>query len=105
MALSFPDKDPEEVLDYPVQFDDWLVDGCDIDGVSSPPTVVQEGTSTPGGLTDLIVDNVFVAGKSIVVWLSSGTGGEKYTFKITADDTGSPTRTVIRRVVIKVKDK
>ena len=105
MALSWPPKDPQEVLDYPVQFNDWLVEGCDIDGVGTPPTVVQEGTSTPGGLTDLIVDNVFVAGKSIVTWLSAGTSGESYVFKMTALDTGSPARTVVRRIKIKVKDK
>lgn len=102
MALSWPPKDPEEVLDYPVQFDDWLVAGCDI---AAGPTVALEGTSTPGGLSDLTVDNTFVAGKSIVVWLSSGTDGETYTFKITAIDTGTPVRTVVRRVKIKVKLK
>lgn len=105
MALSFPDKDPEEVLDYPVSFKDWLIPGCDIDGVTKPPTVVQEGTSTPNGLTDLVIDNVFVAGQSIVIWLSAGTSGESYLFKITADDTANPIRTVVRRVKIKVKDK
>jgi hypothetical protein len=105
MALVWPDKDPEEVLDYPVSFKDWLVEGCDIDGVSNPPTVVQEGTSTPNGLTDLIVDNVFTAGKQIVTWLSAGTAGDSYLFKITADDTGTPVRTVVRRVKIKVKEK
>ena len=35
MALSFPDKDPEEVLDYPTNFTDWLVTGCDIDGTEA----------------------------------------------------------------------
>jgi hypothetical protein len=102
MALVWPAKDPEEVLDYPVQFDDWLVPGCDL---AVGATVVQEGVSEPGGLTNLLVDAVFVAGKSLVVWLSSGTDGETYTFKIDADDTGTPVRTVIRRVKIKVKQK
>ena len=102
MALKWPDKDPEEVLDYPVQFDDWLVDGCDI---ATGASVVQEGVSVEGGLTDLAVDNVFVVGKSIVTWLSGGTSGEKYTFKLTATDTGNPIRTVVRRIVIKVKTK
>lgn len=102
MALSWPDKDPEEILDYPIQFDDWLIPGCDI---AAGATVVQEGVSLNGGLTDLIVDNVFVSGTSLVVWLSLGTIGEKYTFKVTAQDTGTPTRTVVRRVTIKIKAK
>ena len=102
MALSWPNKDPEEVLDYPVQFTDWLVEGCDI---ASGAAVVQEGTSEPGNLTDLAVDGVFVAGKAIITWLSGGTSEETYTFKITADDTGTPVRTVVRRVKIKIKTK
>ncbi len=102
MALTWPNKDPQEILDYPVQFDDWLVVGCDI---AAGASVVLEGSSTPGGLVDLIVDNVFVAGKSIVTWLSAGTDGETYTFKITAQDTGTPIRTVVRRVKIKIKVK
>lgn len=102
MALAWPNKDPEEVLDYPVQFDDWLIPGCDI---AAGATVVQEGLSTPGGLVDLAVDGVFVSGKAIVTWLSAGTDGETYTFKITANDTGTPVRTVVRRVKIKIKVK
>ena len=109
MALKWPDKDPEEILDYPVQFDDWLVAGCDILGGSPGPKVEQEGVSDPGTsvspLIPIVVDEVYVAGKSIVVWLSGGTVGEKYTFKITAQDTATPARTVIRRVTIKVKEK
>lgn len=102
MALSWPPKDPEEVLDYPVQFNDWLITGLDI---ATGATVVQEGVSVPGGLTDLVVDGVFVSGKSVVTWLSAGTAGEAYTFKITATDTGNPIRTVVRRVKIKIKAK
>ena len=102
MAIVWPNKDPEEVLDYPVQFDNWLVQGCDI---AASPTVAQEGVSTPGGLTDITVDNVFVAGKAIVTWLSSGTDGETYIFKMTAMDTATPVRTVVRRIKIKIKAK
>ena len=104
MALKWPNKDPEEILDYPLQFDDWLVSGADIEG-APPPTVVQEGFSVPGGLTDIVVDSIAVAGKSIVTFLSLGTNGEKYTFKVVAQDTLTPTRTVVRRVTITVKEK
>lgn len=102
MALVWPQKDPEEILDYPVQFDDWLIAGLDI---AAGATVVQEGVSSPSGLTDIVVDGVFVSGKAIVTWLSLGTSGETYTFKITAQDTGTPIRTVVRRVKIKIKEK
>lgn len=102
MALKWTDKDPDEVLDYPVDFEDWLVPGCDI---AAGATVIQEGTSIPGGLTDIVVDSVFVVGPRIVTWLSGGTIGESYTFKVTANDTATPIRTVIRRAKIKIKAK
>lgn len=104
MALKWPNKDPEEVLDYPVQFNEWLISGYDIQDTPGP-TVTQEGTSDPGGLVDLIVDNIFVSGKSIITWLSGGTAGETYTFKMTAQDNATPTRTVVRRIKIKVSNK
>jgi len=107
MALKWPDKDPQEILDYPIDLSLWLTTGSDIEATAPAPAVVQEGTSDPGGLTDIVVDNVFVAGKQIVVWLSLGTKDETYTFKATIADnqTAPQKRTLIRRVKIKVKEK
>ncbi len=105
MALVWPAKDPEEVLDYPVDLSLWLTTGSDIEPTTPIPTVAQEGVSDPGGLTDILVDNVFVSGKLIVVWLSSGTDGETYTFKATIADNQSNQRTLVRRIKIKVKLK
>ncbi len=102
MTLKWTNKDPEEILDYPVDFSDWVVDGADI---APGVTVVQDGVSIPTGLTDLIVDNIFVTGKIVVTWLSGGTIGESYTFKITAQDNCVPVRTAVRRAKIKIKAK
>lgn len=104
MALKWPDKDPEEILDYPVDFSDWLVTGAQIDD-SPVVTVTQVGVSDPGGLVDLVVSQIQMANPNVVVWLTGGTNGEKYTFKIKGTDNQSPQRTYVRRVVIKVKQK
>ena len=103
MALKWPDKDPEEILDYPLDWTDWLgtVPPAVIDTVS----VTQDGTSDPGGLSDVTVDSQSVATPNVVAWLSGGTAGEKYTFKVTVTDDQVPERTAVRRVTLKVKNK
>lgn len=103
MAIKFPDKDPQEVLEYSLDFKNWLSGGDAIQAVGT--SVVQEGTSTPGGLTDIVVDSVVVASNIVVAWISGGTTGEKYTFKYLAVDNNSPVRTVVRRTTIKIKEK
>lgn len=109
MALKFPNKDPEEVLDYPIQFDDWLVTGCDLNNGSPGFPTVDIESQTPGNsaspLTPLSIDNIFVSGKAVVVWLSGGDAGETYTLKVTAQDNATPVRTVVRRVKITIKEK
>ena len=67
--------------------------------------MVQDGVSSPGGLTDISVDSVVVASDIVVAWISSGTIGEKYTFKYLAVDNNNPVRTVVRRATIKVTVK
>lgn len=105
MAISFtwPNKDPEERLDYPLDWADWLVTGNTLDS----SVVIQEGTSTPSGLTDITVEGAttFTTEQSIV-WLSGGTEGETYVFKITVTDNEAGTdRQGVRRVKIKIKTK
>ncbi len=102
-VIRWPDKDPSEVLDYPVNFTDWLVSPAFLD--VNETTVVQLGTSSPGGLTDLIIDTVQTTTTHVVVWLSGGTVGELYSFQVNVDDDNSPVRTAERTVVIKVTEK
>lgn len=105
MALKWPDKDPEEVLDYPLDWTDWLASVAP--AVLDSVVVAQDGASDPGGLTDIVIDQQLVTTPNIVAWLSGGTAGEKYTFKVTVSDDGtSPNeRTAVRRVTLKVKNK
>ena len=100
--LKFPNKDLGEVLEYTLDFDGW-VGGDTIQ--ASGTSVVQDGTSTPSGLTDIIVDSVVVVSNFVVAWISGGSLGEKYTLKYTVVDNNSPVRTGVRRATITVKDK
>ena len=42
MALKWPDKDPEEILDYPLDWTDWL--GAVPPAVIDTVSVTQDGT-------------------------------------------------------------
>jgi len=97
------DRDPEEVLDYVMDFTAWVEAGDTIQTAGT--SVILDGVSTPGGLSDLTVDTVVVGSNLVVAWLSSGTDGEKYTVKWLAVDDNSPVRTVVRRATQKVKLK
>jgi hypothetical protein len=101
--LKSTDKDPESILDYDLTFADWVTAPATLQ--SAGTSVVQDGASSPGGLTDIAVDQVVVAANIVVMWISGGTAGEKYTLKCTAVDNNSPVRTVVRRVVMKVKER
>ena len=103
MALKYPNKDPEEILEYSLDFIDWVTPGDTIQ--ASGTSVAQDGTSTPSELTDIVVDSVVVASNIVVTWISGGTIGETYIMKIIAVDNNNPVRTVVRRVKLLVKEK
>lgn len=103
MALKLPDKDPDEVLDYDVDFAQWVTSPATIQAVGT--SVALDGVSSPSGDSALVVDTVIVGSNIVAAWLSAGTAGETYTLKVEAVDNNSPVRTVVRRVKIKVKEK
>lgn len=67
MALKWPYKDPQEVLDYKVDWSKRL--GTDTIVTSTWP-------SPPAGIT---VVTTAATSKSTTVWLSGGTEGQTYT--------------------------
>jgi len=94
---ALPDKDPDEVLDYPIDFSQWLV---------SPATLnVSAGCGVEVSGTGLIVDSVTVTTTHIIAWLSGGTLGSSYVLKYTAVDTNGTVRTGVRRFKMKIKEK
>ena len=64
-------KDPDAILDYPINYTAWLLDITD--------TYASHTVSVTGGLA---VHSTIEASGIITVWLSGGTVGETATFTI-----------------------
>jgi hypothetical protein len=103
MALSWPNKDPEEYLDYPVDFSAWVVSPAAIDSA----TCVVESQVGDDTASPLVIELVQFGSNIVNVWLSGGVSGVKYVFKVTATDNNvTPAdRVGVRRVKLTVKDK
>lgn len=107
--LSLPDKDPDEVLDYTVDFSDLTVAGVPLLGV---PTVEIEPAESPEVLTQPVAAAFVQLGPesplendAVLIWLAGGVLNTKYTLKITVNDDDTQARTFVRRATIKVKQK
>lgn len=107
MALSWPDKDPEEELDYPIDWSDWVVSPAAID---SAVAVIETATLADGSTESsptLVIDSTNFAQNITNTWLTGGTLGATYVLKVTVtDDNVTPfDREGVRRVKIKIKEK
>jgi hypothetical protein len=84
--MAFPkfNKDPQSVLDYQVDWSDWL----DTDEISTSTW------SAPAGIT---IDSETETDTTATVWLSGGTDGERYevTNEITTDGGRTDNRTIL----------
>src|ERR1700734_2567431 len=74
--LSWPAKDPGDILDYQLDIEPALVgnEGDTIESVN-----VEVDPSQPG---DLALNNVAADGYRIVIWLSSGQAGVIYSLTV-----------------------
>ena len=66
-------KDPNAVLDYKVDWTEWLVDGDTI--------TADDWEVVPGGLLDpddLVIESHSHDTTSATAWISGGTAGEEY---------------------------
>lgn len=91
-SLAWPTKDPEENLDYGLDWEDELGgDKISLSTWSAP---------NPAGIT--VGDKSFTDTQTII-WLSGGTAGQKYVFTNTIVTQGG--RTAEKSVSIKVVDK
>lgn len=94
VALKWPDKDPNDVLDYVV---DWTARlDPDTDTIQSSSWIVPTGITRD---TDLVM----AGNKKTKIWLSGGTAGTTYSFVNRIVTTGG--RTMDQTVKIKVKEK
>lgn len=84
-------KDPASILDYGVDWSDWLASG---------ETISASTWTIPTGITK---DSDSKGDESTVIWLSGGTAGATYTLenKITTSDN----RTVERSIQIIVEQR
>ena len=92
--LSWPSKDPGDILDYQLDIEPALVgnEGDTIDSVD-----IEVDPSQPG---DLSLDNVSADGYKIVLWFSSGQAG--VTYKVTAKVALATGRTLQRSILLPV---
>ena len=91
--MSLPIKDPEDELDYSIDWSPWLLEGADSISTSS-------WTATPDGLT---IAAESVVGKRTVVWLGGGVSGSTYTIKNRITTSGGRTTTRIFDLIVRTR--
>jgi hypothetical protein len=91
MPLPMPSKDPDEVLDYNI---DWT-DRLDGDTISSVATELEAG--------DVTIDSTNYSGAIQTIWLSGGTHGE--TAIVTGRIVTAGGRTMDEAIKVKIKGK
>lgn len=91
MTLKFPTKDPDAVLDYKIDWSDWMSTG---DAIDTSTWTVPAGIAKD---SDLSTDD------TTTIWLSGGTTGETYSLinHIVTDDGREDDRTV--KITVKEK--
>jgi hypothetical protein len=92
MALTWPDKDPNEVLDYSV---DWTERLEDDDTITASEWIVPEA--------GINMDSDDFADSSTTIWLSGGTAGKSYSFTNRIITTQG--RTIDQTIQLKVRDR
>lgn len=90
MALTWPFKDPDEVLDYSI---DWS-------GRLGADTISTSTWTVPDGITK---DSDDKSTTTTTLWLSGGTEGETYSFLNRIVTAGG--RTMDQTVKLKIKSK
>ena len=93
---KFPDKDPDEVLDYIL---DWT-SRLESDTILSSQWFIDVNSESPLVIDD---DDISVDFKKTVVWLSSGQSGFSFTLRNRIITNGG--RTMEQSVKLKVKER
>lgn len=95
-------KQPVEVLDYDIDFSEFLSDGDTLVTIGDPPVPSPLNvTVSPSGLT--LGLTVVRDSKVIKQWVSGGTDGQKYKITITA--TSNAGRVVQVEFIVRVKEE
>lgn len=103
MSLSWPPKDPNEVLDYDIDWSSRLLSADEIAaGTTTPADTIATSTFTlPGG--SLVANSSLYTSTRTKVWLSGGDEGASYDVLNRITTAGG--RTMDQTVKLKVKSK
>ena len=93
MALKRFVKDPQEVLDYVIDWSEWLVAGDTINAVT---------VTTPTGIVTTVPSAPSFTTTTTKIWVSGGTAGASYNSACRVTTVG--TRQGERSITIQVKD-
>ena len=121
-ALKWPDKGPDECLDYSVDFGDLLPTDSRLSPTDAPVITIERPSNQESPPTLLVgaSPGVFVTASgtespvesperldTVTIWLLGGTLGVTYTVRVDVmDDNVTPKqRLFVRRVKIKIKEK
>lgn len=96
--LFWPDHDPDEQLDYDLDFTDALPSS---DSITLASTSIDPVTVPPLSEVTTTIDT---AGKIVTVWLSGGLAGTSYEVNVLATTSNVPARILNWTVNIKVKE-
>jgi len=72
MPLSWPNKDPDDILDYGVDFTALINDPADV--ITSTTAVVAQG--------DVMIQSHTAAGQKTTTWLKGGTPGTPQSVRV-----------------------
>lgn len=87
------DKDPDAVLDYTVDWSDWMV---------SPEVIASITWVLSAGITSVFESNTSSAA---TVWLSGGTAGRSYEVTCHVTTNSTPPREDDRTIGIKIREQ
>ena len=90
-------KQPADVLDYDLDFSDWLTGSDTITGA-----VATASTTETADPADLMVNSTQIVGQNVKVWVSAGVSGRSY--KVTTTITTSEGRVKQLEFKIRVRD-
>ena len=102
MVLGKFIKQPTEVIDYDIDFSQFLTEGDTLVTVGDPPVPIPLDVSvTPAGL---VIGGTYVRNGTVVKqWLSGGTVGERYKVTLTVTSGGGRVKQV--EFIVRVKDE
>lgn len=89
----WPDKDPNAILDYELDWSAWLI-------AANSDTIATSTWIVPDGLTRALAGDSH-NDTSAVIWLSGGTAGQLYTLTNRITTTGGRTEDRTRALYVK----